>query len=136
MKVEARVLLAIGAFFGVVAIIYWIATLKAPSGWEASGTAMLFGTMMLGFFPGTYYHWWSKRMKPRPADDPEATHEASAGVVAVFPSSSIWPFFLGLAALLVCLGLVFGLWTATVGGPLAVIAVTGVVRESRRGGVH
>jgi hypothetical protein len=142
MKVEAKVLLFIGAFFGVVGLAYGILTYhwgipngSTKTGWEASGTLMLFGTMLLGFFPGCYYYWWSRRMKkPRPEDDPNATHEESAGVVEVFPSSSIWPFFIGLAALCVALSLVFGIWTAVVGFPLAVIALFGVIRESRRGG--
>jgi hypothetical protein len=133
VKVEGKVLIAIGIFFGIVGILYWILTYKYNR-WEPAGTLMLFGTMLLGLVPGGYYYWWSRRMKPRPEDDPEATHEGSTGVVAVFPSSSIWPFFIGLAALLVCLGLVFGLWTAAVGIPIAFIAVTGIIRESRRGG--
>ncbi|MGH9170077.1 MAG: aa3-type cytochrome oxidase subunit IV [Acidimicrobiales bacterium] len=134
MKVEGKVLLGIGAFFGVVGTIYWITTYHYGNHWEASGTLMLFGTMLLGLVPGGYYFWWSKRMKPRPEDDPNATHEGSTGIVAVFPSSSVWPFFIGLAATLVCIGLVFGIWTAAVGVPLAFIAVTGIIRESRRGG--
>lgn len=129
MRVEAYVLIFTGAFFGVVAIVYGLLS----SEW--SGTAMLLGTMLLGFFPGSYYFWWSARMKPRPEDDPLATHEESAGVVAVFPASSIWPFFIGLGATLVCLALVFGIWTASVGLTLGGIALVGVIRESRRGGL-
>jgi hypothetical protein len=96
---------------------------------------MLLGAMMLGFFPGGYYFWWSRRMKPRPEDDPNATRADGAGVVAAFPSTSIWPFVLGVGAAAIGLSLVFGLWTATIGFVLGVTALLGVVRESRRGGV-
>ncbi len=129
MKAEGTVLLVIGAFFGVVAIVYWF-----WSG-ETSGTAMLTGAFLLGLLPGSYYLWWSRRMRPRPEDDPHAEREEGAGVVGAFPSSSIWPFVLGLSAASVGLALVFGSWTAIVGFVVAAAAVIGVIRESRRGGV-
>jgi hypothetical protein len=74
-------------------------------------------------------------MKPRPEDDPNAQRADGAGVVAAFPSSSVWPFVLGLGASCVALALVFGFWTAPIGFVLATAAVLGVIRESRRGGV-
>jgi hypothetical protein len=74
-------------------------------------------------------------MKPRPSDDPHAEREDGAGVVGAFPSSSVWPFVLGIAAASVALSLVFGFWTAIVGFVVAGAAVLGVIRESRRGGV-
>lgn len=129
MKVEAYVLLFIGFFFGAVAVVYWF--------WsnEQSGTAMLIGTCLLGFLPGGYYYWWSRRMKPRPEDDPRSSREDGQGTVGAFPSSSIWPFVLGTGAASVALSLVFGFWTAIVGFFLATAAVVGVIRESRRGGL-
>jgi small-conductance mechanosensitive channel len=129
VKVEAYVLLVIAAFFAIVATIYWL-----WSG-EQSGTAMLVGTSLLGLLPGGYYYWWSRRMRPRPEDDPHAERESGSGVVGAFPSSSIWPFVLGIAAASVALSLVFGFWTAIVGFVVAGAAVLGVIRESRRGGV-
>jgi len=129
MKVEAYFLLVIGAFFGVVCAIYWFLC------YETSGTLMLLGTMLLGFFPGSYYLWWSRRMKPRPEDNPNVERVDGAGVVAAFPSSSIWPFVFGVGAASVALALVFGVWTACVGFVLAGAAVIGFIRESRRGGL-
>jgi hypothetical protein len=128
VKVEAYVLLFVGAFFGCVGVAYWLLSN------ETSGTAMLFGTMMLGFFPGSYYLWWSRRMKPRAEDDPSAQRADGAGIVAAFPSTSVWPFVLGIGASSVALSLVFGFWTAPIGFVLAFAAVLGVIRESRRGG--
>jgi hypothetical protein len=128
MKTEAHVLLFIAVFFGAVAAAYWLWS------YETSGTAMLIGSSLLGLVPGTYYLWWSRRMRPRPEDREDASMEDGAGVVATFPSSSIWPFVLGLAATLVAFSLVFGFWTAIVGFVLAISAVVGVILESRRGG--
>lgn len=128
MKVEAYVLLFIGIFFGLVCAAYWFLS------YETSGTLMLLGAMLLGLVPGGYYFWWSRRMKPRPEDNPQATRADGAGIVAAFPSTSVWPFVIGLAAASIGLALVFGLWTAAIGFALAIAALLGVVRESRRGG--
>jgi hypothetical protein len=129
MKAEGIFLLIIASFFAVVATVYWFFS------YETSGTAMLIGTALLGLLPGSYYFWWSRRMKPRPEDDPHAKREEGAGVVGAFPSSSIWPFVLGIAAASVGLSLVYGFWSAIVGFAVAFAAVLGVIRESRRGGV-
>jgi hypothetical protein len=128
VKVEAYVLLFIAVFFGVVAAIYWFLS------YEDAGGVMLLASALLGLLPGAYYFWWSRRMRPRPEDREDARPEDGAGVVGAFPSSSIWPFVLGLAASSVGLALVFGAWTAVFGGALAVSAVVGVILESRRGG--
>jgi len=128
MRTEALVLIVIGAFFAVLAAIYWFWS------YEQSGTAMLIGSGFLGLVPGAYYFWWSKRMRPRPEDRPEGTLEEGAGVVGTFPSTSVWPFVLGLAATLVAFSLVFGFWTAILGFTLAISAVVGIILESRRGG--
>lgn len=129
MKMESYLLLIVAAFGAVICAVYWF------TGYEDGGTVMLAGTGLLGLLPGSYYFWWSRRMTPRAEDDPEATQAQGAGVVGVFPGSSIWPFVLGVAALLVALALVFGFWTAIFGFTLAVSAVIGVIVESRRGGV-
>jgi uncharacterized iron-regulated membrane protein len=129
MRTEAFVLLFIGAFFAVMCGIYWFWS------YETSGTMMLLGTCLLGAFPGGYYLWWSRRMKQRPEDSPTATREDGAGIVGAFPSSSVWPFVLGISAASIGLALVFGAWTAIIGFVLAGAAVLGVIRESRRGGL-
>lgn len=128
MRTEGLVLLVVAAFFALVAAVYWFWS------YETSGTAMLIGSAFLGLLPGGYYLWWSRRMRPRPEDKPDGTLEEGAGVVGTFPSSSIWPFVLGLGATLVALALVFGFWTAIVGFVLAISAVIGIILESRRGG--
>ena len=130
MKVEARFLLFLATFGGVIALIYWFTS------YEDGGTVMLAAVGLLGLLPGSYYLWWSRRMTPRPEDDPEASPEDGAGVVGAFPSSSIWPFVLGLGAAMTGLAFVFGVWTAIFGLTLAFSAALGVVAESRRGGLH
>ncbi len=128
MKIEASFLLGVAAFFGVVAVGYWLWS------YEPAGTAMLVGTVLLGFVPGSYYYWWSRRMKPRPEDLPDATVEQGSGAIGTFPGSSIWPFVLGMGLFLIVLALVFGAWLLAPGGALVVSALVGVTAESRRGG--
>jgi hypothetical protein len=129
VKIEAWLLLFVGAFFGLVGVAYWFLS------YEDAGAVMLFGTCLLGMLPGGYYLWWSRRMQPRPEDDPNGTIEEGAGVIGAFPSSSIWPFVIGMSCAMIGLSLVFGSWTAVFGLVMAVSALVGVVYESRRGGL-
>jgi uncharacterized membrane protein len=73
-------------------------------------------------------------MKARPEDDPNSTQSEGAGVVGSFPSTSIFPFMLGIGAFFVVLALVFGIWFLVPGLALAVWAFLGATAEGRRGG--
>ncbi|MCL5047197.1 MAG: cytochrome c oxidase subunit 4 [Firmicutes bacterium] len=128
MKDEGRLLLVIAVFGAIIATVYWF------TGYEDGGTVMLVGTSLLGLMPASYYLWWSRRMKPRPEDDPNASPAEGSGVIGAFPHSSIWPFVFGLGAAMVGLALVFGVWTAIFGIVLGITAVLGIISESRRGG--
>lgn len=142
MKIEAMFLLFLGVFFGIVGTVYWFWS------YEDGGTMMLVGTAALGFLPGLYYFFWHKRFGgrkfffwgrapgagDRPSDSDDATIAEGAGVIDSFPSSSIWPFVLGMGAFMTVLALVFGSWLAFLGVPLILTALTGVTAESRRGG--
>jgi hypothetical protein len=92
--------------------------------------------MLLCFLPGSYYYWWSRHMKPRAEDNPQATQAEGAGVIGTFPGTSIWPFTLGMGAFFVVLALVFGIWFLVPGLGLAVWALFGGTAEGRRGGTH
>ncbi|NNN22329.1 MAG: cytochrome c oxidase subunit 4 [Acidimicrobiales bacterium] len=128
MRFEGRVLLIIAAFFATLFVVYGV--------WshEWAGTAMLGGSSLLGAFPGTYYLWWSHRMDPREEDKEDGSLSEGAGVIAAFPDSSIWPFVFGMGCASFGLALVFGLWTAFLGGALVISAMIGIATESRRGG--
>ena len=128
MRIEALFLVGVGVFFALTAIVYWF------WGYEQGGTMMLVGTVALGLVPGSYYLWWSRRMKPRPEDRPDGTLQEGAGVIGAFPSSSIWPFVFGMGIFLVVLGLIFGIWLMAPGFALVLSAAVGYSAESRRGG--
>jgi len=130
VKIEAKVLLALGLFFGAMCAVYWNWSL------ENAGGMMMFAGMLLCFLPGSYYYWWSRRIGTRPEDDKNATQEESAGFVGTFPGSSIFPFVLGFGAFFVVLSMVFGIWLLVPGLGLAFWAFMGGISEGRRGGKH
>jgi hypothetical protein len=59
MKIEAQFLLFLGVFFGIVGFVYWFTS------YEDGGTMMLFAASLLGFFSGSYYMFWHRRMGKR-----------------------------------------------------------------------
>jgi hypothetical protein len=128
MRVDGLVLGGIGVFFAIIAGVYWFTS------YEDAGFLMLIGSALLGLLPGSYYLWWSYKMKPRLDDDPEGSIAEGAGAVDSFPGSSIWPFILGMGAMFAALTFVFGLWMAPLAAALIVSAAVGVTVESRRGG--
>jgi Cytochrome c oxidase subunit IV len=128
VRIEALFLLGVAVFFGLVGIAYWFLA------YEQGGTIMLVGTTLLGFLPGSYYLWWSHRMRPRPEDRSDASIAEGAGVIGSFPGSSIWPFVLGMGLFLMVLSIVFGLWLIAPGISLVLSSLIGVTVESRRGG--
>jgi hypothetical protein len=127
MRVYGIFLAAIGVFFGVIGLIYWFTS------YEDGGFLMLIGSALLGLFPGSYYLWWSSKMKPQADDDPQAEMASGAGTIDAFPSSSIWPFILGMGALFATLTFVFGLWLAPLAAALLLSGAIGGTVESRRG---
>ncbi len=128
MRTEARVMITVAIFFGVIAICYWFTS------YEDAGTVMLTASCLLGTLPGLYYLWWSHRMTPRPEDRDDATIEDGAGVVGAFPGSSIWPLVLGLGFATMTLAFVFGVWLAAPAMAIIVSGAIGGTMESRRGG--
>ena len=128
MKLESLFLLGVAAFFGCVGIAYWFTS------YEQAGTMMLVGTCLLGLLPGGYYYFWHRRMGYRPEDRPDATIEEGAGRIDSFPSSSIWPFVLGMGAFTLVLAFAFGIWFSFPAVALIVSALVGATAESRRGG--
>ena len=128
MKSEARLLLFLGTFFGLMMVVYWF--------WshENAGSVMMFCGMLLCFLPGSYYFFWHRRMGYRVEDRNDASIEEGAGEINSFPGSSIWPFVLGMGAFLVVNSLVFGIWLILPGITLIITALVGVTAESRRGG--
>lgn len=127
-RMEAWVYLGVAAFFVVVCIAYWF------SSYEHAGSIMLLLTAFLGFLPGSYLFWWGRHMEPRPEDAEGAELTDGAGTVGAFPSSSIWPFIMGIGCAFIALAFVFGAWWGVLGGGLVTGTLVGYTLETRRGG--
>lgn len=127
MKHESWLLIGLGLFFGLTALVYWL--------WssEQAGSVMLLASLFLGLLPGGYFFWWSRRMRTRPSDSSDATIEEGAGFIETFPGSSIWPFILGGGAFFIGMALVFGIWLGVPAVGLIIWGMLGGVAESRRG---
>lgn len=127
MKTEGAIFVGIAAFFLVLTGLYWFTS------YEDAGTVLLFLLVGLGAMPGTWLIWRSRNLPARLEDQEGATIEQGAGVVGTFPETSVWPLVFALGISLAGVGLVFGLWFAVPGIPLALVALVGAILEGRRG---
>lgn len=128
MKIETWLFGSGIFFFTPIAIVYgWL------SGWEAVGTVALLLTAGLAGLIGGYLAVTSRRIDPRPEDDPSGEIAEAAGELGFFAPYSWWPLPLALAGAVIFTGLAVGWWLFYLGVPLAAIAVIGWVYEHSRG---
>jgi hypothetical protein len=129
VKIETT-LFGSGVFFFIpLAIIYGIVT----SWHEPVGAAALFLTGGLALLIGLFLWITSRRIDPRPEDDPSADISEGAGEQGVFAPYSWWPLPVGFAAALVFAGLAVGWWLTGIGMVFGAIALVGWVYEFYRG---
>ncbi len=125
MRTESRIFLGVTAFFVVIGTLYWFLS------YEDAGAVMLAASAGLGLVTGGYLFFQSRRIELRPEDRREATVAEGAGSVDEFPTASVWPIGIAFGATVLATGLVFGLAVVLLGGALFVIAIVGMVLESR-----
>jgi Cytochrome c oxidase subunit IV len=123
MRPNAYLFYFVSAFFIVSDLIYWF-TSKDPTG----TTALAFAAM-LGFLIAYYLHFNARRLPPQPEDELEAEIEDGAGEIGFFSPHSVWPFYLGVGAALLALGLVFKWWLFLIGAGVFGMAALGFVME-------
>ena len=119
MRVEARMYLVIAGFLVVAFVIYLLAS------YEWAGTVLLLVGAVMGVFMGGYLERQARvRTDPAAVDVPEEGD--------YLPHASIWPFGLGVGALLMANGLALGLWAVLPGAALMAGSVWGFARQSKR----
>jgi len=119
VKVVGRAYLALGALVALMAAVYWFTS------YEHAGTAMLVLAACLALLIGGYLALTARRA---------TTSAGNAGDEAepYLPHASVWPFFIGVAALVAANGLALGLF-ALVPGVIALGgALVGYAGQSRR----
>ena len=126
MRIELRVCIGAAAFLGLVGIVYWF-TSKDPT-----GTACL----LFGFFAyaliGAYLlvQWRRRKGVPRPEDRDDAEMSDGEGEIGFFPAASIWPAGIGIGAIFLGIGLIYGVWYLFIGGVFAVGSLIGFAVEA------
>lgn len=119
LRVEARVLLVVAA---VVLLWFAVYTVTAT---ERAGMTMLLLTAAMAALMGGYLVVQARRRA-----DPA---EVGPGIEDHYlPHASVWPFALGVGAVLVANGLALGLWAVVPGAALIAYGVWGYARQSRR----
>lgn len=121
MRVEARIFLVVAAFVLLMTVVYGIFA------HEDAGTTMLLLSAALGATIGGYLVVQSRRgIEPASPDAP------SAAAVHYLPHASVWPFAIGMGAVLLGNGIALGLWAVVPGLVLLGFGVWGFARQSRR----
>ena len=126
--IQARMFTGIGAFIFLISIVYGFLSK------EAAGTTMLVLAGGLATMTGAYL---GVRKPPDDisVEDPErSTQGPHQGDEEGpwFPHASIWPFTIGLGAVLVANGILLGLWFSLPAAVVLGAALFGFSRQSRQ----
>ena len=121
MKTEARLFTGVAAFFGVTAVGYGWRSAE-PAGTAALAIACLMAALVAFFLRVQY-----RRRGLRAQDRDDAEIVDTAGPLEFFPAHSPWPITTALGAVIVALGVVYGLWLALIGLGLLGHGVFGMV---------
>ena len=124
MSTTGRVFLGLGAFLVVVSVTY------AVTSGEEAGTAMLALSAALALLIGGYLRRGA--VDREPVDTAGVSGAATVPEGVYLPHESIWPFWIGVGALVVFNGLALGLWGLIPGGIITAVALWGFARQSRR----
>ncbi|MCM1943227.1 cytochrome c oxidase subunit 4 [Streptomyces sp. G3] len=130
MRTESRLFTGVGIFFGGEAALYgWWS--REPAGTAALVIAFLMASL-IAFFLRVQY----RKRGLRAQDRAEGEVVDTAGPLDFFPPRSPWPITIALAAVVLALGIVFGLWLALIGFGLLAMGVCGMVFQYAGRGVQ
>ncbi|MEU5090433.1 cytochrome c oxidase subunit 4 [Streptomyces sp. NPDC021356] len=121
MKTEARLFTGVAVFFALSAAGYgWWAA-------EPAGTAALAVTGLMAALVACFLRVQHRRRGPRAQDRSDAEVVDTAGPLDFFSPHSPWPVVVALGAVLLALGVVFGLWLALTGFGVLGCGILGLV---------
>lgn len=121
MRTESRLFAGVALFFAVTAAGYWWRS-REPAGTAALGIAFLMAALVAFFLHVQY-----RRRGLRAQDRPDAEIIDTAGPLEFFSPHSPWPIVVALGAVLLALGVVFGLWLVLLGFGVLGLGVFGMV---------
>lgn len=130
MTSGAKLFYGIAVFFGVVSVVYIIATALVKDAGSMQGlewagaTGMVMATLLALMLAG-YLHLTDNKTDISPMDWEEAEIVDGAGVLGFFSASSIWPFVMTVAIIIMAYGLAFWhLWLLAFGAVILIWAGT------------
>jgi hypothetical protein len=141
MKSEWRLFGVLAAFIFAAAALYAWWTDYDGTHIEWIGFVALILSGLLLTMCGSALWLISRRIEPRPEDNPDAEIADGAGEMGFFSPGSYWPFGIAVSAVAASLGLAFVQWWLVAAGIIAVLITTsGLLFEyytgTRRGAEH
>ena len=130
MTSGAKLFYGIALFVGVMDVFYILATIffkdaASLAGLEWAGATGLTMAFLLAMMLAGYLHLTDSKTDIGPADWEEAEIEDGAGVLGFFSASSIWPFAMTVAIIIMAYGLAFWhLWLVAFGAVVLIWAGT------------
>jgi len=126
VRTATWMMLALFAFGAISGTIYWFIS------YEPAGTFLLWSFSLMSLVVAGYLVVHGAVRARSLEDDPDATPDRAAGQeVGTFPAASAWPLVLVLGSITIGASLVYGLLLLPVGLAVTVLAVLGLMRESR-----
>jgi predicted MFS family arabinose efflux permease len=116
LAVQSRMFLGISLFMALIGVVYWFAS------YEPAGTTMLGLSSALAAVCGVYLQIQNEHTDAE--HDQEEEH--------YLPHSSVWPFGIGVGAVLAVNGLIVGVGYAIPGLVVLAVAIAGLISQSRR----
>ncbi|KGM19467.1 MULTISPECIES: aa3-type cytochrome oxidase subunit IV [Corynebacterium] len=112
MTSGAKLFYGIAMFFAAMDVFYILATIYLKDsasliGLEWAGATGLTMAFLLALMLAAYLHLTDNKTDIGPADWEEAEIEDGAGVLGFFSASSIWPFAMTVAIVLMAYGIAF-----------------------------
>jgi hypothetical protein len=129
VRTLTKVFLGVAGFAAAVAAVYWFVDVS-----EEEGRVLLILWAVMAATIGGFllYHGTLRDRPPAPEDDDATTPASEAGrEVGAFPFSSMWPIVFVGGIVVVGASLIYGMLLLPVGTAIVVIAVLGLMRESR-----
>ncbi len=129
MKAGYKLFAFLAAFYGILAVIYWLL------GGEALGITAISLSAGLALTIGFYFYTNDKRMGVLPSDNDDGEIADLAGELGFFSPHSWWPLPLALSACAMGLGLVVGWWLTVIALGALVVSIIGFTTEYEKPGL-
>jgi len=124
VRSNAAVFGILAVFCTIADIVYWFGS-KDPTGTTALGISA-----GLGILISFYLYFTVSRIGEQPQDINDAEIADGAGELGHFSPASWWPLVIAASALLVFLGIEFGIWLSLIGGIFSLGGVAGMLFEN------